>query len=294
MAIRHDIGFTKPEVYIDVEQQQKKNSLSHISPINLDYYGIEQCEKGYFFGPFTRTSFVIHFVKKGKGILRMNGREFQVHGGQCFILFQNVCTTYQADLEDPWEYSWIGFHGYEADAMVRKCGFTEEHPVINSGKVEEIHEIMERLLAAAELTYVNRLRRMSAMLELFAVMVEDADRDTHTENITMEQAYVRSAANMLMDAYGQSIRVEDVARSIGLSRNYLTTIFKQEMQVSMQEFLIAYRMEKAAGLLHNTSSPVRNIAESVGYTDSLSFSKAFKKRYGLSPKAFRDGDQRLD
>ena len=54
-----------------------------------------------------------------------------------------------------------------------------------------------------------------------------------------------------------------------------------------------FRMEKAGSLLTETKSPINVIAMEVGYSDSLSFSKAFRSRYGMSPTEFREKRPRL-
>ena len=48
-----------------------------------------------------------------------------------------------------------------------------------------------------------------------------------------------------------------------------------------------FRMEKAASLLRSTDNSVNMIASEVGYSDALSFSKLFHKRFGLSPTDYR-------
>jgi AraC-like DNA-binding protein len=93
---------------------------------------------------------------------------------------------------------------------------------------------------------------------------------------------------MMLRDYNKRLKITDVADVIGISRSYLTSIFKKELKVSPQEFLMNFRMEKAAQLLEVTKSPVNIIAAEVGYSDSLSFSKAFKRRYGMSPTDYRE------
>ena len=74
---------------------------------------------------------------------------------------------------------------------------------------------------------------------------------------------------------------------IGITRSYLTKIFKESLHVSPYEYLLGVRMNKASLLLQATTLPVKQIAEMVGYKDALVFSKAFKQKIGISPKAFR-------
>lgn len=66
------------------------------------------------------------------------------------------------------------------------------------------------------------------------------------------------------------MKVSELAERIGISRSYLSTIFKKEMHMSPQEFLICYRMERAVSLLTRTNNSINAIAEEVGYNDALS------------------------
>ena len=65
-----NIGLTESESFRAMENLQEIQRLPSINPINLNYFGAEQCEKGYVFGSFVRTSYVIHIIRKGKGKLR--------------------------------------------------------------------------------------------------------------------------------------------------------------------------------------------------------------------------------
>ncbi|MDD6691558.1 MAG: helix-turn-helix transcriptional regulator, partial [Lachnospiraceae bacterium] len=52
-------------------------------------------------------------------------------------------------------------------------------------------------------------------------------------------------------------------------------------------FLIDYRMHCAANLLYNSAMNIQQISEAVGYEDQMTFSKAFKKKFGVSPSSSR-------
>ena len=64
--------------------------------------------------------------------------------------------------------------------------------------------------------------------------------------------------------------------------------------MSAQTFLIDYKMHKAASLLVSTSLSVKEIANNVGYEDQLVFSKAFKKKFGMSPKNYKTHKEMMD
>lgn len=51
---------------------------------------------------------------------------------------------------------------------------------------------------------------------------------------------------------------------------------------------MTYRIKEAANMLRNSDSTVSYIAFAVGYSDIYTFSKAFKKKMGLTPTAYRE------
>ena len=59
------------------------------------------------------------------------------------------------------------------------------------------------------------------------------------------------------------------------------------MQKSLFEFIVEYRIKKAATILKATDEPIGQIAEIVGFNDSNNFSRTFHKIIGLSPSEYR-------
>ncbi|EHB68126.1 helix-turn-helix transcriptional regulator [Paenibacillus lactis] len=87
--------------------------------------------------------------------------------------------------------------------------------------------------------------------------------------------------------FSQKITIEDIAHFIGLNRSYLCSLFKRQMNVSIQDYLIRYRIDMACKMMGNAELSIGDIARSVGYSDPLLFSKMFKKIMGTSPKHYR-------
>ncbi|MDK2829384.1 MAG: hypothetical protein PWP67_2204 [Clostridium butyricum] len=84
-----------------------------------------------------------------------------------------------------------------------------------------------------------------------------------------------------------NISLDDMSRNMYLSSVYISKVFKEKTGESPINYLINLRLEKAKDLLLSTESPVKVIAQAVGYTDAYYFSKLFKKYYGYSPCKFR-------
>lgn len=79
-----------------------------------------------------------------------------------------------------------------------------------------------------------------------------------------------------------------VSEHLRMSKGYLLRLFKQEMGVTLNDYLTNVRIEKAKELLMEPGAyKVYEISEMVGYTDYVYFSKLFKKIVGTTPKSYQ-------
>lgn len=107
---------------------------------------------------------------------------------------------------------------------------------------------------------------------------------TLTNNATK---YSNEAVQFIRHNYYHDLNIQEIADSIGITRAYLATCFKSVYQLSVQEYMIEYRLQKAKEMLTDSDLKIKEIAVYAGYRDELYFSKVFKKKYGVSPRAFR-------
>src|ERR1700683_5519996 len=87
---------------------------------------------------------------------------------------------------------------------------------------------------------------------------------------------------------GAPYSIGDLATQLHLSPSHLQRLFKQETGLRMGEWLITFRMQKAAYLLANSYLTVKDIARLVGYEHVSSFIRAFESKYVLTPTRFRE------
>ncbi len=101
------------------------------------------------------------------------------------------------------------------------------------------------------------------------------------------------ALSFIASRYHECLQLSDVAEEARVSPAYLSRIFGEYLSVSFVEYLTALRVETAERLLRERSLSVKEVAHAVGFQDPNYFSKAFRKRTGLSPKAYA-GQDRFD
>ena len=148
----------------------------------------------------------------------------------------------------------------------------------------EILHIFDLFFTHLSVNYYDELYRDSLLLQILSALAlhhaqlsksDETPKAAHINNI-----YVNRAIEFINDSYMKRITVTDISEHIGISRVHLNHVFHEELNLSVQSYLINYRMSKAATLLSKTSLPVKEISFQIGYQDPLIFSKAFRKCFG--------------
>ena len=104
---------------------------------------------------------------------------------------------------------------------------------------------------------------------------------------------VKQAIFYIQQHFDQPLNRSDVAAAISVSENYLSQIFRQEMGISLWDYLNRQRISHAQHLLDSTTMSITGVAAAVGIYDPAYFSRIFHKQTGLSPSAYRVAAQRL-
>lgn len=113
-------------------------------------------------------------------------------------------------------------------------------------------------------------------------------RDRESEN--QGKRILKNGLKYIEENYSEeSLSLNSVAGAIGVSGNYFSSVFSQEMKMTFIEYVTKKRMEKAKKLLRQTEKHSSEIAAEVGYKDPHYFSFVFKKTVGCTPREYRNG-----
>ena len=83
------------------------------------------------------------------------------------------------------------------------------------------------------------------------------------------------------------LSLADVARGIGRHRSHVAEVVRSETGRSVGAWITEIRLDEARRRVEGTSELIEVIGERVGYTDATHFARTFKRRFGLSPRAWR-------
>ena len=174
--------------------------------------------------------------------------------------------------------------GFKVLAEVRNNDKTRLVPiVVISGKVLTFDDVQK-------LDYANVVYRRKNLFTVDEAAV--CFHKVFGEEEPLPQAtslLVKQSLAYLQQNYQQRISREDIATAVNTNPSYLSRIFREEVGITMWEFLARLRIELAKELLLNysKSKTITEIAHQVGYPDSAYFCKVFKTQTGVSPNAYR-------
>ena len=100
----------------------KKPNIS----LGISQCGLTICSSGHHAGVLTYSHYSAHFILEGKGVYRVNGKEYKIGPGQGFMIIPNIPNSYTADKEDPWRYIYITFYGMDSKSIVKHAGIDEK------------------------------------------------------------------------------------------------------------------------------------------------------------------------
>lgn len=252
----------------------------------LNCCGCSKTEPLHSFGPAVRPHYLIHYVLSGKGSFTIGEKNYPLEEGYGFLIEPGKLTFYQADDREPWTYVWVGFSGAEAGEQVHNMGLSLNHPIFKCDKGEGLYAIVLDMMKHNTFGVANDLKR-NGLLHIFLSVIADSALVQEKSETDKANIYVQKAIEFILNNYYNPIKVTDVADYVCINRSYLYTLFQEYIKMSPQQFLAAFRINKATELLLVSDFSVESIALSCGYNDALVFTKAFKHRKGMSPSAFR-------
>lgn len=155
--------------------------------------------------------------------------------------------------------------------------------------VHQVTELLRRELAHPEL---GSERIVQSILDvLFSLIVRRAIKESGLKErrwaVSVRDELMRRTLELLHQDISFSWSLEHLAKRVGVSRSGLAARFKKLTGDSPLHYLTTLRVQKAMTLLTSSDLSVEQVALAVGYKDSFTFSKAFKKIAGSPPRDYR-------
>ncbi len=135
---------------------------------------------------------------------------------------------------------------------------------------------------------IEQLRTMDSVKEIMEEMFKSYCRLVRKHSTKKYSSPVQKAIMMINYDLSSNLTLSSLAKAQNISGGYLATIFKKETGKTVTEYIIDRRVEHAMRLLSTTRLQVQTVALHCGIMDVQYFSKIFKKKTGMTPKAYRE------
>ncbi|MBR2528638.1 MAG: helix-turn-helix transcriptional regulator [Blautia sp.] len=100
------------------------------------------------------------------------------------------------------------------------------------------------------------------------------------------------ALRFISEHYREHLTISELARVSGFSESYFMSLFKKKAGMTCVQYINLFRIQKAAEALENSSQPVMEVAMDHGFDNISYFNLQFRRRFGMTPRAFRMLKQR--
>ncbi|MGW9124536.1 helix-turn-helix domain-containing protein [Paenibacillus chitinolyticus] len=231
------------------------------------------------------------YTVSGRACVRMDGELFEISGFHVLHGGKGSRLDIYA-VEEPFSYYLLYYKAYfpvplrkEAAETANGCnpfqlqyGLTPHHPLSLMSKIRLMHQ---------EWVTQGNLERLHVKA-LFYQFVHEVLAQVHARNIPAAKAdVVDQARRYMQENYTEPVTLEKLAELLGSSPRHLTRLFKRKTGTSPIDYIIRLRLNKAKEMLLATDLTLQEIAESIGYPDSYSLAKMFKKQVGIAPIRYR-------
>lgn len=170
-------------------------------------------------------------------------------------------------------------------------GHCTTHAVIRNGDAgfETIYNCMNIVTKAeTERQEFFQLLVYAKMYEMFyELFANDYVKITDAETKSKKYRALMRVTNYIDEHYSDGVSLEEVALATGISRYYVSHLFKELMNTTFVGYVNELRLNRAAMLLVTTDSPIIEIASLSGFNNLSNFNRTFKMYFDRTPSAYR-------
>lgn len=208
-----------------------------------------------------------------------------LHNGKMHTLNPGNLVIYAPDEEQKYKFVtdctslWIHFTGTIAQEVLESCNLKSGIYNIDYNKnvFDAFTNVIQRFHQAGREKYAN-----SSLLELI-YNIADAKNNEYSKN----EKVILPILEYINANYNQKISLDELAAKSGYSKSRFSHVFFEVTGTTPIKYQNSVRLNVSCELLSSTKQSISDIAYSCGFSDSLYYSRVFKKMYNMSPSEYR-------
>ena len=221
--------------------------------------------------------YILEYICAGSGVFICDGKQYHANTGDVILMPKGSNHKYHADKQ--WEKIWFNVDGTLVANLLHTYNLEDSvlfRNINNQKLFDEFYNLTISSEPIEDIIFASALKFHAIVQQLF---LSQTAKHTNT-------AY---AIKKLIDKslYQEKISLTDIANQLYISQTKLIEVFKKNYHTTPYQYFTNKRLSLAASLLLSSKLTMNEIAEMLNYPDTASFSNAFKKNMGMSPRTYR-------
>lgn len=241
------------------------------------------------------------YIKKGKGIVTVDFRQYTVAGPSIVLIlpgqlhsidqfedeiieYENIIFNYNMLISKNPDYADTDFIAPLIRGKITvPTVFTPVYPYYEdvAAPIDACDEICKTKPQGYQLFIKSMLFQFFFILDNRCRNLTPPPKNKNTID------KMRIVLKYVENNYPEKITIADIAEVAGFSESHFMRYFKETMGTSFIDYLKDYRLTMAARLLQSSDNAIIDIASEVGFDNISYFNRAFKAKYGVSPRNYR-------
>lgn len=234
--------------------------------------------------PNGRKDYQLIIVVTGKALFKHNEKDILLKSNEAIIIPPHIKNHYFFYPDN--NIIWLHFTGSAVEKILE--GYSLEGYIkYSAADADDFLYYADKIIEEFQLKRTGYMHNCNAaLLNVLTLLKRKIDMhiNINTNNFIPE---ITAVLDDMKLHFAENKDINDFAKICNLSPSRFAHLFVKKVGVSPYKYLLNLRIKQAKYLLLNTNLSVSNISKSVGYHDSLYFSRVFKKNVGVSPSQFR-------
>ncbi len=222
------------------------------------------------------------FILRISGCVRytFDGFHIDIHPGEIVFLPKGSCYEFSKLTDVPCNYVSVSFEGDMEDAVPSSYSFDG---------FRDADEFINSIYTLWNFGSTSEKYRCYAIFYNLLSYLEELENQDYIDKskfsiISPAVSYIKT------HLYDSDLNIETLYKLCGISGTYFRDIFEDHYGTSPQKYISSKRLSHAKAVIDSGDyGSISEISVSVGYTDPLYFSRAFRKKYGVSPTQYAKG-----
>ncbi|MDD2711226.1 MAG: AraC family transcriptional regulator [Verrucomicrobiae bacterium] len=226
-------------------------------------------------------SCTVEFIYEGSGYLRINGHSCAPAENSLYILHKRSTHEYWPEKKSPWKKVFFVADGRMMDDLFRAYRLDQVYHVPDCPQLRKYFD--EMILLNSE----GGANLHSRAAVIFHRFVEETHRFLQAPPDGRIPEEVIRLKNHLDASVEQTVSLEVFCRKMGWSDAHMIRLFRQHWGTTPYAYLMDKRIEMARLLIRHSALSIKEVSARLKFSDQYYFSNYFKRRTGLSPRAYR-------